>query len=167
MVPICTIAYAPKGILFLLMSGMFLPITMVVGLILDEIHLDVGNAFSHEVMVSTNDMVIDLVYCLYGSEWHVLRALSFMVLIDHSMIGICLSLAHMCKLVGEMDVLNLFMLNLLSPCTSVIIKPLSSYSFFTISKPFMICFVDLLTSACVVMKFIFPLLVWKNGVSFT
>ena len=61
-VPMCTIARAPKLIFFLPTSGVLSPVTIAVGLMCAEIPFLVGKALSHLVIDSTREVVINFVY---------------------------------------------------------------------------------------------------------
>ena len=112
-------------------SGLCRPSTMAAGLILDETPFEEGKELSHDVMDSTSAVVINFVYRLYGSECVVHRLLSFTVRMDRSTIGTCSSRAQRCRMAGLTVCFNLVILNSLSPCTSVMVKPRREYNSLT------------------------------------
>ena len=64
--PVYIISYSPKGILFLLKSGLLAPVTIVSGLIPSEIPPLEGKSFNHFTIFCTNDITINIVYLGYG-----------------------------------------------------------------------------------------------------
>ena len=148
-------------------SGGPLPNTIAAGLIAVEIPFVVGKELSHFVMASTRLIVKILGKRRKGRACVVDRERSFNVRMDLSMMGTCSSRAQRWRLAGDNTRFNLLMLNSLSPCMSVRLKPLSLYKSRTIDNPSIICEAALLFNTCVVMKLIFPLLVWKKGILFT
>ena len=104
----------------------------------------VGNAFSQLVIASTKFTVRMRGKRLKGSACVVDLERSFTVLIDLSIIGTCSSWAQRWRFVGDNTSFSFLMLNSLSPCTSVMMKPRSLYFFLIIKSPLIICNADLL-----------------------
>ena len=67
--------------------------------------------FPECIMYSTSDLVISLVYPLYGKEYVMQRDIFLMVLMNISMMGMCRPCVHMFKLSGLIFSLKAFILN--------------------------------------------------------
>ena len=76
-------------------------------------------------MNSTSDLVMSLMYLLYGTECMVQRSPCLMVFMDISMMGLCCPFAQIFKLADLMCSLKAFMLNSLYPCYISMLKPVT------------------------------------------
>ena len=83
-------------------------------------------------MHSTSDLVIILVYLLYGIYCMVHCSPCLMVCMDILIMGTCSAFVHRFKPAGMMCSLKSFMLNLFSPLYTNVLKPLSFYMLVTV-----------------------------------
>ena len=126
-----------------------------------------GKSFIQVIMPSMRELVMILVYCLYGTVWHVCQALYFIVFSDLSMFGFFNYLVYMCRVDRRRVYCRSSVLNALSPWQSLMLKPLGFYMFGIVYMPLMIFCFSCFVVICTDKKFNLLELVYRKGMRST